>query len=468
MSNFDAVRRRSSPRVAGCFDHDRGAVLLTVGIDRRGKAWRARVTLPDRSQRSRSFRTKAEAVRWEAEQKTALNRGKWVDPSRQDNGGRVRPAVGSSASSPALDGSPRQPARSRSTSPGPSSAHRRIAAVRPSEVQAWATERSQHLSPINLRNLVSMVRSIFRDAVLDRLCSREPCCSGEAAELRKAPDRPADGRAGRSPGRCHRRPLQGDGDRAGRRRAYASASCWRCGSTTSTSSARRSGCSTSSLTRTPRSAPSPRRHEASGSSRYRSSSSTPLPSTFASTPPATMARSVHHRERHRLASRLLRLEEVQGSGERLLGCRSRSRRMICGTSTASILLAAGVSVVTVANRLGHANPGVTLTTYAHMLARSRRADASGPRRRLRQRSAGHKRSKQDSAQRPDLAPTRPLVVVEAEADPTHGRDPLISPVTAVGIRPRDLAPQPRHVHVQGLRGLHRPGRSTPRTGSPRA
>src|SRR5215207_3982018 len=52
-----------------------------MGIDRRGKSWRARVTLPDRTQRSRSFRTKAEAVRWEAEQKTALNRGNWVDPS---------------------------------------------------------------------------------------------------------------------------------------------------------------------------------------------------------------------------------------------------------------------------------------------------------------------------------------------------------------------------------------------------
>jgi integrase len=51
---------------------------------------------------------------------------------------------------------------------------RRIASVRPSEVQAWATERSKHLSPTNLRNLVSMVRSIFRDAVLDRLCAENP------------------------------------------------------------------------------------------------------------------------------------------------------------------------------------------------------------------------------------------------------------------------------------------------------
>ena len=35
---------------------------------------------------------------------------------------------------------------------------------------------------------------------------------------------------------------------------------------------------------------------------------------------------------------------------------------------ASQLLAANVSVVTVANRLGQANPGVTLGTYAHLIA----------------------------------------------------------------------------------------------------
>jgi hypothetical protein len=32
-----------------------------------------------------------------------------------------------------------------------------------------------------------------------------------------------------------------------------------------------------------------------------------------------------------------------------------------------MLLAAGESVVTVANRLGHANPGVTLATYSHII-----------------------------------------------------------------------------------------------------
>jgi len=34
---------------------------------------------------------------------------------------------------------------------------------------------------------------------------------------------------------------------------------------------------------------------------------------------------------------------------------------------ASLLLAAGEFVVTVANRLGHANPNVTLSMYAHLI-----------------------------------------------------------------------------------------------------
>jgi integrase len=45
---------------------------------------------------------------------------------------------------------------------------RRLAAVRPSEVQAWASDRAKVLSPSTLRNLVSLLRSIYASAVLDR------------------------------------------------------------------------------------------------------------------------------------------------------------------------------------------------------------------------------------------------------------------------------------------------------------
>jgi integrase len=51
---------------------------------------------------------------------------------------------------------------------------RRLAAVRPSEVQAWASDRAQGLAPSTLRNLVSLLRSIFASAVLDRLIASSP------------------------------------------------------------------------------------------------------------------------------------------------------------------------------------------------------------------------------------------------------------------------------------------------------
>src|SRR4051812_29790915 len=51
---------------------------------------------------------------------------------------------------------------------------RRLSAVRPSEVQAWASDRAQVLAPSTLRNLVSLLRSIYSSAVLDRLATSSP------------------------------------------------------------------------------------------------------------------------------------------------------------------------------------------------------------------------------------------------------------------------------------------------------
>jgi integrase len=47
--------------------------------------------------------------------------------------------------------------------------------VRPSEMQAWVTGRSKVLAPLTLRNLVTTVRSIFAGAVADRLIASSPC-----------------------------------------------------------------------------------------------------------------------------------------------------------------------------------------------------------------------------------------------------------------------------------------------------
>ncbi|MGH3937443.1 MAG: tyrosine-type recombinase/integrase [Pseudonocardiaceae bacterium] len=51
---------------------------------------------------------------------------------------------------------------------------RRLAAVRPSEVQAWVTDRAQVLAPSTLRLLVGLVRSVFAAAALDRLIGTSP------------------------------------------------------------------------------------------------------------------------------------------------------------------------------------------------------------------------------------------------------------------------------------------------------
>lgn len=57
---------------------------------------------------------------------------------------------------------------------GTSLGGRRLPAVRPSEVQAWATDRARALAPSTLRALVRLLRSIYDSAVLDRLVGVSP------------------------------------------------------------------------------------------------------------------------------------------------------------------------------------------------------------------------------------------------------------------------------------------------------
>lgn len=51
---------------------------------------------------------------------------------------------------------------------------RRLSAVRPTEVQAWASDRAQVLSPGTLRLLVALLRSVYVAAVEDRLVASSP------------------------------------------------------------------------------------------------------------------------------------------------------------------------------------------------------------------------------------------------------------------------------------------------------
>lgn len=145
-----------------------------MGITRRPDGrYRARIIGDDGRERAKHFRRRSDAVRWETEQKAAKQRGHWVDPSD-------RTTVAQYARQWAA-ARPHRPSTARNVK-GLIEHHiaatplgsRRLASVRPSEVQAWASGRSLVMSPLRLRNLVSMLRAMYSDAVLDHLVGTNP------------------------------------------------------------------------------------------------------------------------------------------------------------------------------------------------------------------------------------------------------------------------------------------------------
>ncbi|ADL48869.1 tyrosine-type recombinase/integrase [Micromonospora tulbaghiae] len=124
-------------------------------------------------QRKRSFTRKVDADRFLAQVEADIVRGQYVDPSdkttvveyaRRWAAGRAhRPTTARRVSSLIETHIAATPLGSR-----------RLAAVVPSEVQAWAADRGKVLSPSTLRNLVGLLRSVYAAAVLDRLVGRSP------------------------------------------------------------------------------------------------------------------------------------------------------------------------------------------------------------------------------------------------------------------------------------------------------
>jgi integrase len=126
-----------------------------------------------RRQRKRSFTRKVDADRFLAHVEADILRGQYVDPSD-------RTTVAEYARKWAAGRSHRSTTARRVAGliethiAGTPLGNRRLAAVVPSEVQAWASDRSKVLAPTTLRNLVSLLRSVYAAAVLDRLVGRSP------------------------------------------------------------------------------------------------------------------------------------------------------------------------------------------------------------------------------------------------------------------------------------------------------
>jgi integrase len=251
---------------------------------------------------------------------------------------------------------------------------RRLVALRPSEVQAWATERSRRLSPSTLRLVVGTLRSVFNAAVRDRLVAHNPVLGlglprSERERIVPLTVDQVRALAEAMPPRCQAMVITqaGLGLRIGELMALRTADV-------------------DFLRRTVR---IERQTDPTGKHRMppktpRSRRTLPLPAVVADAlaahiaefPPAddgTLFTGLHGLSwRHEYYGTRVFKPAVQKVG------------LPAGTTThdlrhhyASVLLAAGESVVAVAERLGHENATLVLTTYGHLLPdnedRTRRA-----------------------------------------------------------------------------------------------
>ncbi|WP_234028031.1 tyrosine-type recombinase/integrase [Pseudonocardia dioxanivorans] len=112
--------------------------------------------------------------RWiQAELESKVHRGQWIDPTDKTTVGeyarhyaRTRPHGESTAA--------RVESMIRNHVEGTALGSRRLGAVRPSEAQAWVTDRVQVLAPSTVRLLVAFMRGAYAAAVADRLVAESP------------------------------------------------------------------------------------------------------------------------------------------------------------------------------------------------------------------------------------------------------------------------------------------------------
>jgi integrase len=337
------------------------------------KVYDVRYRDPDGRQRKKTFGRKGDADRFAATVEADKLRGQYVDHSDRTTVAEYARAWAATR--------PHRPTTARRVSAvievhiaGTSLGSRRLSAVRPSEVQAWATDRARVLAPSTLRSLVSLLRSIYSSAALDRLVASSPVVRITLPRYERERVVPltvaqVQALAGAMPDRYRAMVVTqaGLGLRMGELLALRVEDV-------------------DFLRRTVRIEwqYTAKAKERSEPKTPRSRRTVPLPQVVAETlaehiaahPPApdgslfsTQAggRVTHHRY-----------------GTELFGPAARKAGLPTGTTThdlrhhfASVLLAAGESVVAVAERLGHDDASLVLSTYGHLMPdseeRTRRA-----------------------------------------------------------------------------------------------
>ncbi len=159
-----------------------------ASIERRPSGtWRARWReVPSGPQKTRHFERKIDAERFLDTVRGDLARGLYVDPSsgRQRFGDYARHWQSAQIHRPTTAA---QVASHLERHILPWFADKQLAAVRPSDVQAWVKGRSQVLAPATVEVVYRYLAAIFKAATEDRLIGTSPCRAIKLPKLLPAP-----------------------------------------------------------------------------------------------------------------------------------------------------------------------------------------------------------------------------------------------------------------------------------------
>jgi integrase len=139
----------------------------------KGRRWQVKYQVDGCEKDGGSYDVKEVAKRRLVELEASVHRGQWVDPTDQTTVAEY--ARRWAAARPFRPTTARRvELQIRLYIEGTPLGTRRLGAVRPSEVQSWAAELSQRLAPATVAMIVTMLKTIYRAAELDRLVSSSP------------------------------------------------------------------------------------------------------------------------------------------------------------------------------------------------------------------------------------------------------------------------------------------------------
>jgi hypothetical protein len=161
----------------------------------RPSPWEAIFRDPSGRQQTRAFRRKGDAQRWLDEQTAAIVTGQYISPAAgrttvRDYGEQWRAAeVHRPSSADRIESIPRLHVY-------PLIGHRHIASVRASDIQAWVKRllTEQRLAPSTVAVVHSVLASMFKAAVRDRMVAVSPCEGTRPPENHRQPVVPCPSR----------------------------------------------------------------------------------------------------------------------------------------------------------------------------------------------------------------------------------------------------------------------------------